>query len=339
MSSSRQNNQRPRLSKLSRKVIIFFNRKRTKEVMTFLLFVALSACFWVMQTVYEETDGSFEVQFVVRNMPSNAVFTTPVPSTLKVTVHDRSIALIRYYLKHSLQQLTVDFDRYADEAGNFRLSGAELYALIQEGLDGPTQVSTVTPAIIDARFALTSGRRVPVRFDGTCSAQLQSRCSEVRLTPDSVTVYAPDGILDTLREVRTVRRDYEELATSVSEDVPLYTPLGVKAEPAQVHLDVAVEEYVEKTFARVHVETMMVPESLKLRTFPSMVQLSCNVNLSQYKDLTADEFVLSVSYEDIPTDGASTARLPIRVTSHPDAATHIRIRPDSVEYLIEEVTN
>jgi hypothetical protein len=336
MSSSRQNNPRPRLNVITRKVIIFFNRKRTREVMTFLLFVALSACFWVMQTVYEETDGSFEVQFVVRDMPSNAVFTTPVPTTLKVTVHDRSIALMRYYFKQSLHELSVDFDRYADEAGNFRLSGTELHALIQECLDGTTQVGTVTPAIIDARFALTNGRRVPVRFDGTCSAQLQSRCGEVRLTPDSVTVYAPDGILDTLREMRTERRTFTELSAPVSEEVPLHVPLGVKAEPFTVHMDVNVEEYVEKTFARVRVETIMVPDSVKLRTFPSMVQLSCNVNLSQYKALTADEFVLTVSYADIPTDGTTATRLPIHVTDHPDAATHIRIRPDSVEYMIEE---
>jgi hypothetical protein len=80
----------------------------------------------------------------------------------------------------------------------------------------------------------------------------------------------------------------------------------------------------------------MVPDSVKLRTFPSMVQLSCNVNLSQYKALTADEFVLTVSYADIPTDGTTATRLPIHVTDHPDAATHIRIRPDSVEYMIEE---
>jgi hypothetical protein len=334
--SSRQNNKRLRLSKPTRKVIIFFNRKRTREVMTFLLFVALSACFWVMQTVYEETDGSFEVQFVVRDMPSNAVFTTPVPTTLKVTVHDRSIALMRYYLKQSLHELAVDFDRYADEQGNFRLSGTELHALLQEALDGTTQVSTVTPAIIDARFALTNGRRLPVRFDGMCSAQLQSRCSEVRLTPDTVTVYAPDGILDTLREVRTEPRTYEGLSASINEWVPLHVPLGVKTDPDRVRLEVDVEEYVEKTFARVRVEPMLEPDSLKLRTFPSMVQLSCNVNLSQYKELSADDFVLTVSYADIPTDGTTVNKLPIRVTGHPDAATHIRIRPDSVEYILEE---
>jgi hypothetical protein len=69
-----------------------------------------------------------------------------------------------------------------------------------------------------------------------------------------------------------------------------------------------------------------------------MVQLSCNVNLSQYKELSADEFQLSVSYADLPTDGSVVAHLPIHVAG-PEAATHIRIRPDSVEYLIEEVTS
>jgi hypothetical protein len=333
---SKQQNNKRRHAKSYRKVIIFFSRKRTKEVMTFLLFVCLSACFWVMQTVYEETDGSFEVQLVVRDMPNNAVFTTAIPTTLKVTVHDKSIVLLHYYYKSALKALEVDFERYADEAGNFRLSGTELHALLQSKLDGTTQISTVTPAIIDARFALAHGRKLPVRFVGDCVAQLQSRCSEPRLTPDSVLVYAPDAIIDTLHYVSTECRNYRDLSASVDETLPLQVPIGVKTQPEEVRLQIHVEEYVEKTFQRVPIETLLVPDSLQLRIFPSMAHLSCNVDLSKYKTLKEEDFMLTVSYEDIMAGGTPQKRLPIRVARHPEAATHIHLRPDSVEYIIEE---
>lgn len=307
--------------------------------MTFLVFLCISACFWVLQTVYEETDGNFEVQFVIREMPGNAVFTTAIPSSLKVTVHDKSIALLRYYYKHNLETLEVDFSRYADEAGNFRISGAELKALLQSNIEGTTQIGSVSPALIDARFALTQGRRIPVRYDGEYSAQLQSRCSPARLTPDSVTVYAPETILDTLQTLYTVPRNYLDLASSVNEMLPLQLPIGVKAEPDKIHLEIDVEEYVEKTFQHVEILPIDVPDSLRLRLFPSSVQVSCNVNVSQYKQLKKENFVLTVSYNDLTCGNRIQNRLPVVIGSSPRTATHITLRPDSVEYIIEESYN
>ncbi len=304
-----------------------------------MVFLCLSTCFWVLQTVYEETDGSFEMQFVIREMPSNAVFTTAIPTSLKVTVHDKSIALLRYYYKHSLKILEVDFGRYADEAGNFRISGAELKALLQPGLEGTTQITSVSPTLIDARFALTQGRRIPVRYDGEYSAQLQSRCSPVRLTPDSVTVYAPEAILDTLESLHTVRRNYLDLSSSISETLPLQVPIGVKADPDKIHMEIDVEEYVEKTFRHVDILPVDVPDSLRLRIFPSSVQVSCNVNVSQYKQLKKENFVLTVSYNDLTRDHRIQNRLPVIISSSPQTATHITLRPDSVEYIIEESYN
>lgn len=332
-------NKKAQATALYRKVIIFFGRKSTKEVMTFLIFLCLSACFWVLQTVYEETDGNFEVQLVIREMPGNAVFTTAIPASLKVTVHDKSIALLRYYYKHNLETLEVDFGRYADEAGNFRISSAELKALLQSNTEGSTQINTVSPALIDARFALTKGRRIPVRYDGEYSAQLQSRCSAARLTPDSVTVYAPEAILDTLQMLYTIRRNFLELASPVNEMLPLQIPLGVKAEPDKIRLEIDVEEYVEKTFRHVTVVPTDVPDSLQLRIFPSSVQLSCHVNVSQYKQLQEEDFVLTVSYNDLKRDNRIQNHLPVIIGNAPRAATHITLYPDSVEYIVEESYN
>lgn len=336
---SLRTNKKTRGTVLYRKIIIFFGRKSTKEVMTFLVFLCLSACFWVLQTVYEETDGSFEVQFVIREMPGNAVFTTAIPASLKVTVHDKSIALLRYYYRHNLETLEVDFGRYADDAGNFRISGAELKALLQSNIEGTTQIGSITPALIDARFALTQGKRIPVRYEGEYSAQLQSRCSPIRLTPDSVTIYAPEAILDTLQTLSTVPQNFLDLATSVNETLPLQIPIGVKADPDKIRLEIDVEEYVEKNFRHVEILTTDVPDSIRLRLFPSSVQVSCNVNVSQYKQLKEDDFVLTVSYNDLTRGNRIQNRLPVVIGSAPQTATHITLRPDSVEYIIEENYN
>lgn len=331
-------NKRRRGNVIYRKAVIFFNRRQTKEAMTFLAFLGVSASFWVLQSIYEESDRSFEVEVAISGMPTSAVFTTAIPQTLKVTIHDRSIALLRYSYHHTLESIDIDFGRYADEAGNFRISGAELQSLLHSGLEGTTQITSVSPSLIDARFAMAEGRRVPVVYEGTYIAQMQYRCAPVVLTPDSVTVYAPAALLDTIRALRTVSRDYMALTTTVSERLPLDMPVGVKAVPDHVQLHIAVEEYVEKTLTGVRVDAIGVPDSLRLRLFPAAVNVSCNVNVSQYKLIDTAGFRLVVAYDDILSGRASARCLPVNVDKSPAEATHIRVRPDSVEYLIEETT-
>lgn len=323
-----------RWSRIYRKVIIFFSRPNTKEVMTFLVFLFLSASFWLLQNVYEETDGSFEVTFVVRNMPDNAVFTTAVPSELKVTVKDKNIALVRYYLSNSLNTFEIDFSRYADEEGNFRVSATELRNLIQDQLESGSQVIAITPAFIDARFAMTKGKRIPVKFSGDYIARVQYRCQEVKLTPDSVLAYAPEPILDTLSAIYTENRLYRDLTSTVKENLPLVLPIAVKTDPQSVRLDIVVEEYTEKAIGGIPVEIIDLPDTLSLKVFPQMIVIRCNVSIHQYKQLTADKFRLQVSYRDILDE--KQKRLPVRVVEASPMASYIHLYPDSVEYIIEE---
>ncbi len=302
--------------------------------MTFLIFLLLSASFWLLQNVYEETDGSYDVTFIVKNMPENAVFTTAIPQQLKVTVKDKNIALVRYHFSNSLNAFEIDFPRYADEEGNFRVSATELRNLIQDQLESGSQVMAITPAFIDARFAMTRGKRIPVKFSGDYLARVQYRCQEVRLTPDSVLAYAPESILDTLSALYTENRLYQDLTTSVREHLPLRVPSAVKVEPQSVRLDIMVEEYTEKAIGNIPIEIIDLPDTLTLKIFPMEIIIRCNVSIEEYKRLTADKFRLQVSYLDILSE--KQKRIPIHLVEASPTASYIHLYPDSVEYIIEE---
>ena len=303
-------------------------------MVTFLAFLLLSASFWLLQSVYEETDGSYEVAFVVKDVPENAVFTTALPKTLKITVKDKNIALARYYLTHSLQSFHVDFSRYADEEGNFRVSATELRNLMQDQLEQSSQITAVTPAFIDAKFALSRGKRVPVVFAGDYAAQIQYHCSPIRITPDTVLAYAPEAILDTLTRLYTTPRSYKDLTSSVSETLELHVPLAVKAEPNVVGIHIEVNEYTEKSINHVPVEVCDVPDSLSLKIFPSTVSIRCNIDIDKYNKINSGDFKLQVSYYDILNE--QQKRIPIRLREASSYASYARIIPDSVEYIIEE---
>lgn len=319
-----------------RRVNIFFARQSRKEVLTFLCFVVIASFFWIFESAYEETTSTYKVEFLINNQPSNIVFTTLVPETFNVTIKDINLRHFSYYYKRRHRTLQVDFTRYADALGNFRISSAELRALLQTELQTSTQIVAVAPTLIDARYAITEGKKVAVILDGTYAAAPNHRCRAPQLLPDSVIIHAPSAISDTLSGIHTHPIAFSNLTDTLQTQLSLRLPLGVKSTPGDIRLTIPVSQYVEKTFIDIPITSRDVPDSLRLTLFPATATLTCLVDLQFYRQITADIFDLTVSYDSIH----STSQRYISVTpSHhyfTDNISNIRIKPDSVEFVIEE---
>ena len=83
------------------------------------------------------------------------------------------------------------------------------------------------------------------------------------------------------------------------------------------------------------VQQVNFPASKQLRTFPAKVNLTFQVGMSQYKHISADNFVLVVNYEDLLKSKGNTTRLSLKTI--PTGVTHVRIRPQDVEFVIEDI--
>ena len=318
-----------------RKVNVFFRRIRRQEVLTFLLFVLIAAFIWFVQTAREETATDFIVTLNIEAQPQDEVFTTHVPTQLKVTLHDTNTRLFNYRFNRKVQSLSVNFERYADAIGNFRISAAELESLLRASLESSTRIVAVSPSLIDARFAQTEGRKYPVRLQGTYLPADNYRLRELRVTPDSVIINAPTSVLDTLQCVYANDASIYDLRDTLTETLSLSLPVGVKATPAHVELRAAVSKYVEKVFSRIVIRTANVPDGRDLVFFPYAARVSCFVDFQEYHAITDDMFAVTVCYDSI-APGCTRGHLPISVTySGPqDIVSHIAVEPDSAEFVI-----
>lgn len=320
-----------------RKAQISVRHIRRTEVLTFAGFVLIAFFFWVMTTAYEETDATYRVRLVIDGQPDNRVFTTPVADEVKISIRDNNFQLLSYYYSGVMQELHVDFERYADLGGNFRISAAELDALIKAELLPSTQITAITPALVDARYAVAEGKRLPVRLDLDCRPAPDYRIGRPEIAPDSVLVHAPSGILDTMTHLTTQPLQRFGLTDTLRETIHLVLPLGVNATPDSLRIVIPVSQYVERTFAHVPVRTEYVPDGVRLNLFPYAVQVVCQVEFGAYRDLRADDFELSVSYLDIYTRRQQKLPIHLRYNNHDERVAGVRLVPDSVEYVIEKL--
>lgn len=319
-----------------RKVNIFFRRINRQEVLTFLSFLLISTFFWVIKSASEETDVTYLMTLNIQNIPSDIVFTSQVPKQVKLSIKDKNINLLNYSYQSDLDTLDVDFNSYHDALGNFRVSGAELQALLLNKLYPSTLITAITPSLIEAKYAVTEGKSVPVVFVSDITTADNYRCHQPILSVDSVLVHAPSNILDTITMAMTERYIAEQLKDSVTITVPLDLAVGVKATPATINILIPVAKFVEKTLHGVKVNVIDVPNDESMSIFPNKVDISCLVDASFYSDVNEEDFYLTVSYNNIKSNDQKTVPIDCISYANGGLVTNIRLNTKEVEYIIDE---
>ena len=109
---------------------------------------------------------------------------------------------------------------------------------------------------------------------------------------------------------------------------------GIKYAPDQVKVNIEVDEMTENE-VDVPVRGTNFPASKRLRTFPSKVKVTFQVGTKSYRSITADDFVLLLSYDEVKDNADGRASLSLK--SIPPGVSHVRIVPKVVEFLIEDV--
>ena len=94
-----------------------------------------------------------------------------------------------------------------------------------------------------------------------------------------------------------------------------------------------VDIFSEKT-VEVPVRGIGFPPNKVLRTFPSKVQVTFQVGLSHFKDITAEDFAVEVDYKNLENSVDDKCKPQLIVLSQ--HVNHARITPKEIDYIIEQ---
>ena len=305
-----------------------------RQFLIFLFFFALSFVFWVFQTLNETYEEDFIVPLELSGVPKNVVITTDLPAGLHVTLRDKGITLLTYRYTNRLSPVVIDFNQYSGAGSRVSIPGSDLMRSVLKQLQPGTQLTAFKPDVLEFYYNYGECKKVPVKISEMPQAGRLFTIAKTLLSQDSVTVYATREALDTITAAYTRRFALHQLTDTTSAEVGFICPRGAKFVPASVKLTFCVDRMVEKT-VQVPVQQVNFPASKQLRTFPAKVNLTFQVGMSQYKHISADNFVLVVNYEDLLKSKGNTTRLSLKTI--PTGVTHVRIRPQDVEFVIEDI--
>lgn len=314
----------------------FLFSKKNKEFLIFLLFLLLSASFWISQALSDEFEVEISMPLKLTNVPDDVVITTDLPANVSLTVRDKGTLLMGYVYGNRLSAINVNYatNDKGETSGRVVMSTEEIRESVEKQLLSSTTILSISPDTLEYFFNKGARKKVPVEVLGEIETSPEYYVREIVFSPESVAAFAPSIILDTMGKAYINPLYYSDLKENKSLTVSLQKEKGVKFIPESVNMKILVDMYTEKT-VEVPIVGVNFPATKSLRTFPTKVNVTFKVGMYAFKDITADDFVITVSYEELLQE--KNEKLLVHLKAQPQNISNVRIEPDEVDYLIEQV--
>jgi YbbR domain-containing protein len=151
------------------------------------------------------------------------------------------------------------------------------------------------------------------------------------LNPKEIEITGPAAIIDTINFLYTKKETFEKLDADLVKTIEIIHPVKTSVKPEKVSLKIPVEKFTEKDI-KIRVQIKNKPDDKNIKLFPSEIELTVLVGLSEFENVEGSNFDVFVDLEKID---ANSENIPVSVRSNIPNVKIIRFRPETVEYLIE----
>lgn len=315
---------------VAEKVSTALRSSRGKDVLTYLMFVAVAFVFWVFLSLDTEVQRDFEVPVEIVEIPDSVTLIGNVPSELAVSVKGKDSQLLRFLWG---KMSPVKFKWKDNVTDNFmHLGPTRIETKMREYFGPGVELVSYRPDSVHIAFTSQPGVKVKLNIQADIHTNLQYiMSSQPYADVDSVTLYSATDIPHSLRVVSTEPIVKSGLKDTTVYEVKVKPIAGVRIIPDKVTVTVPVEPLISQKRTAI-IEPQGVPEGKHLVTFPSKVEVSYLVPMSAFND----EYPLKafVEYDDVKKPGN---KIPISLSMLPSIYHSVSVSPESVEYIIENI--
>lgn len=305
-----------------------------KEALIFFCFILLAFGFWLLQSLQQEYEIDIKIPVKYKNVPLDISFTKTPPEVISVKVKDKGSVLLNYSFGRSFAPIEVNMKTQPETEGRLIVNQKTIESDIKKQLIATTALINFDPQQIDATYGKQIKKEIPAIFEGSIQTNAGFKISgDISITPQNISVYASSAVLDSLKEIKTVYTEVKKGNKTVTRTVQLEQINGATLDPTSVTVTIPIEEYTEKTL-EIPVVCTDLPHYYTLRTFPSVVKVNCNVPLSRFKDISADDFEIQISFTDLEQNTSGT--LPLLLNKKPSWVDVATISPNQIEFILEQ---
>ncbi len=303
-----------------------------RNALTFLIFLAISAVFWVLMALNDEVQHDYRLKLKLAGFPENMTIISGANPTVSVSVKDKGSALMKFTW-NTQPELTVNYDEFS-KAGdhNLLMTQAQLNSAVRNIFGSSATIIAVRPDSLSLHYTTNPGVPVKVRIDADVRpAPSAVAFGRVTLSTDTVMLYSNSKERSRIKTLTTQPIILTGLTDTAHVSAALIVPPGMRAVPSQIKVTIPIEPLVTKT-RKVEIAQRNVPAGKRLVTFPSMAEVDYLLPKSLYNsDASPVKAVV-----DFSAYRPGVKKLPVTVLPLPNYYRFVSVRPSEVEFVIEE---
>lgn len=304
-----------------------------KNVVLFFGFFILAFIFWLMLFFRRDVEGTYRIPIKYTNIPNDVVFETSPPEFIEVRVADKGSEIFGYDLYLSQDSLEIDIQKMRKD-GAKAIQGNQFIQLIRTSLSSSSQLLGYAPASISLAMSKLQHKELKVVFDGEISTSRSNLIADSSsFIPKTVTAYASGKNLSKLESAQTEYTIFNNIKTTSQLKVKIKPVDGVKFVPDEVEIYIPVNEFTERKF-EIPINAKNIPENMDVKFFPSQAEVTFSVILEEYKKIGPEDFEIVLNYNEF--HGNENGRVELKLTHYPSFIRNPRIKPESVEFLLEK---
>ena len=307
-----------------------------KNASVFSFFLVLSVIFWFINALSKDYVSTINYPVRYSDIPTGKTLIGDSPDYLSLRISSHGYTILRYklsskYIPISFSVSSFSLNRVNATDSAFYIQTRYAREHLGAQLSPDIQILEIKPDTLYFRFASIVNKKLPVVANIIVEPDRQMIIKGSPMTdPDSVLVSGPDFILDTLNAIYTRFRNLGIISQTTERQIDLEKPQQLTLNQNRVKLIISIERFTEKTVA-VPIEVINLPDSVKLITFPSVVEINCQVGLSNFPKVQPAMFRASVDFNETL---AGTGNLTVSLTKQPDFVRSVRFSPKTLEFLI-----
>ena len=307
-----------------------------KNASVFSFFLVLSVIFWFINALSKEYVTTINYPVRYSDLPTGETLIGDSPDYLSLKISAHGYTILRHKLSSKYIPISFSVSSFSINMSNTEDSVFYIqtrYAREHLGaqLSPDIQILEVKPDTLYFRFASIIKKQLPVIANISAEPDRQMIIKGLPITdPDSVLVSGPDYIIDTLEAIYTRFKNIGVISQTTERLIDLDIPEQLTLNHNRAKVTIGIERFTEKTIP-VPIEVLNLPDSIKLITFPSDIEINCQVGLSNFPNVQPAMFRASVDFNESYT---GTGNLTGTLKNQPEFVSSVKFSPKKFEFLI-----
>ncbi|AXG70980.1 YbbR-like protein [Kordia sp. SMS9] len=307
---------------------------KKKKINVFLLFFLISFVVWTLVKLANTYTDTVVMKVVYANLADDKILLGGDESMLQVQVKTTGFRMLRQ--KFFTKEVEVDLNKVskANKENTFYVLAD---AAVNKHLYQEIEILKVSPDTLFFTLGKNKTKRVPVIHQLELEFEKgYNLYDSLRVAPEFIDISGPEDVVDEVKVVYTEIKQLEAINTDIDLTLQLLKNDSLKrltyAQPT-VKAIAKVDKYTEGKLS-IPLQVQNLPQGYSIKLFPKEVSVTFTTNVSDFNEITQNDFTMYCDYNDVKNTNASFF-IP-KLAKFPTSLKSYRIENKKINFLIKK---